>query len=129
MCLDWFRKKSTITVTEVKEVTDIPTTDVIMPASGQTAEEYLNELKNGNTKEPRPTKTEAFYLVQKAGGAYDSKSMMCNGTAYQKIVPKPEGQYQYAYNGWLIQYEIRWEEVKDEEHTVIIPVIEIMNIY
>lgn len=128
MCLAKLFGK-TIKIEEVKSVNEIEKTDVVMPATGQTAQEYLEELKNTNTQTKKPTRTEAFYLVQKAGGAYDSKSMMCNGTAYQKIVPKPEGQYQYAYNGWLIQYEIRWEEVKDEEHTVIIPVIEITNIY
>lgn len=129
MCLDWFRKKPTIIVTEVKEIEEIPKTDVIMPASGQTAEEYLDTLRNTDTNEPKPTKTEAFYLVQKAGGAWNTINGVCKGTPYQKLVPKPQGEYQYSYKGWIIKYAIRHDITKDEEGMeLIIPVIEIKDI-
>jgi hypothetical protein len=131
MCLNWFRKKPTIgtEVEEVEEVEEIPITDVIMPANGQTAEEYLDTLRNTDTNEPKPTKTEAFYLVQKAGGAWDSIPMKCGDTSYQKLVPKPQGAYQYSYKGWIIKYMIRHDISTDaEEEKLIIPVIEIIEI-
>lgn len=129
MCLAKLFGK-TIKIEEVKSVNEIEKTDVVMPATGQTAQEYLEELKNTNTQTKKPTKTEAFYLVQKAGGAFDSKSMSCGGTTYQKLTPKAEGHYQYSYNGWLIQYDIRWDKyIDDEGQTLVVPCIEITNIY
>jgi len=131
MCLDWFRKKPivTVTVTEVKEIKDIPTTNVIMPANEQTAQDYLNELRGIDTNEPKPTPTEAFYLVQKAGGAWNTVCGVCKGMTYEKLVPKPQGSYQYSYMGWLIKYDIRHDTYTDEQgQKLIVPVIEIKEI-
>lgn len=128
MCLDFFRKKETIII--VEKVKDIPNDNVIMPSNTETAKEYLDKLRNVETTTKKPTKEEAFYIVQKAGGAWDSICMKCGDTPYQKLVPKPEGEYQYAYNGWLIKYEIKYHIVKDDEGFIAkIPEIHIMNIF
>ncbi len=65
---------------------------------------------------------EAFYIIQKNVSMYDSITRYCSVSKmeYQKLVPKPAGEYTYFHNGYAIDYEIKhFTEVDDENPSVV----------
>jgi len=94
----------------------------------QNAEQSLKELRLERERlravlvvNPMPL-DEAFYVIQKHVSMYDTVTRYCptSKMEYQKLVPKPEGQYVYYRDGYAIDYEIlHFKEVDDEDPTVI----------